>query len=106
MKQRRSPYLYSPLFVIEDDELLENPRWTDIQTFYDEKVYTMDDIEATLNIPVGQFENALKQLPKGLAKSLQVEVAKRIEDGTFDSLKKIKIIDEVYNTDFRSILAQ
>ena len=106
LKQRRSPYLYSPLFVIEDEELLENPRWTDIQKFYDEKVYTMEDIDATLNIPIAKFEDALKKLPKGLAKSLQVEVAKRIEDGTFDSLKKIRVIDEVFGTDFRSILAE
>ena len=106
LKQRRSPYLYAPLFVIEDEELLDNPRWTDIKKFYDEKVYTMDDINEILNIPANNFEEALKALPKGLAKSLQVEVAKRIENGTFDSLKKIKIIDEVCGTDFRSILSE
>ena len=106
LKQRRSTYLYSPLFVIEDEELLENPRWADIKKFYDEKVYTMDDINEILNIPASKFEEALKALPKGLAKSLQVEVAKRIENGTFDSLKKIKIIDEVCGTDFRSILSE
>ena len=106
LKQRRSPYLYSPLFVIEDDELLANPRWADIQKFYDEQIYTMDDINEVLNVPIGQFDKALKSLPKGLAKSLQVEVAKRIEDGSFDSLRKIKVIDEVFGTDFRSILAE
>lgn len=106
LKQRKSPYLFAPLFVIEDDELLENPRWADVQKFYNDKVYSMDDIEAVLNIPAGQFENALKSLPKGLAKTLQVEVAKRIEDGTFDSLRKIKIIDDVFGTDLRSVLAQ
>lgn len=105
LKQRRSPYLYAPLFVIEDEELLENPRWTDINKFYYEKVYTMDDINQVLNTPIAKFESTLKALPKGLAKSLQVEVAKRIENGTFDSLNKIKIIDEVYDTDFKSILA-
>lgn len=106
LKQRRSPYIYAPLFVIEDEELLDNPRWEDVKKFYYDKVYTMDDINEILNLPVGQFEDALKKLPKGLAKSLQVEVAKRIEDGTFDSLRKIKIIDEVYETDFKSIIAK
>lgn len=106
LKQRRSPYIYAPLFVIEDEELLENPRWTDVAKFYDEKVYTMDDINAILNTPVNKFESTLKALPKGIAKSLQVEVAKRIEEGTFDSLRKIKIIDDVFNTDFRSVLAE
>ena len=30
LKNSHSRYLYDPLFVIEDDELLENARWKDI----------------------------------------------------------------------------
>lgn len=105
LKSRHSNYIYAPHFVIEDEELLENPRWADVAKFYDEKVYTMEDVEDVLNLPINNFEAALKKLPKGLAKSLQVRVAQKIEDGTFDSLKKIKIIDDVYGTDFRSVIA-
>lgn len=104
LKSRHSQYIYAPLFVIEDEELLANPRWKDVATFYDDKVF-QEDIDEVLNLPVTSFEKALKALPKGLAKSLQVKVAQKIEEGTFDSLKKIKIIDDVYGTDFRSILA-
>lgn len=105
LKSRRSNYIYAPLFVIEDEELLENPRWKDVAQFYDEKVFS-EDIDAVLNLPVSSFKKALEALPKGLAKALQVKVAEKIEDGSFDSLSKIKIIDEVYGTDFRSILAE
>lgn len=106
LKSRHSSYIYAPHFVIEDDELLENPRWADIAKFYDEEVYTLEDVDAVLNLPLTNFKSALQQLPKGLAKSLQVKVAEKIEDGTFDSLQKIKVIDEVFGTDFRSILAE
>ena len=105
LKSRHSNYIYAPHFVIEDEELLENPRWADVAKFYDEEVYTLEDVDEVLNLPIANFKNALEQLPKGLAKSLQVKVATKIEDGTFDSLQKIKIIDEVFGTDFRSILA-
>ena len=105
LKSRRSNYIYAPLFVIEDEELLENPRWKDVAQFYDEKVFS-EDIDEVLNLPVSSFKKALEALPKGLAKALQVKVAEKIEDGSFDSLSKIKIIDEVYGTDFRSILAE
>ena len=105
LKSRRSNYIYAPLFVIEDEELLENPRWKDVAQFYDEKVFR-EDIDEVLNLPVSSFKKALEALPKGLAKALQVKVAEKIEDGSFDSLSKIKIIDEVYGTDFRSILAE
>lgn len=106
LKSRHSNYIYAPHFVIEDDELLENPRWADVKKFYYEKVYTIEDVDEVLNLPVDKFEPALKVLPKGLAKTLQVRVASKIEDGSFDSLKKIKIIDETYGTDFRSIVAE
>lgn len=105
LKSRRSNYIYAPLFVIEDEELLENPRWKDVAQFYDEKVFR-EDIDEVLNLPVSSFKKALEALPKGLAKALQVKVAEKIEDGSFDSLSKIKIIDEVYGTDFRNILAE
>ena len=105
LKSRHSQYIYAPLFVIENEELLENPRWKDVAQFYDEKVF-QEDIDEILNLPIGSFETTLKALPKGLAKALQVKVAEKIEEGTFDSLKKIKIIDDVFGTDFRSILAE
>lgn len=104
LKSRHSNYIYAPLFIIEDEELLGNPRWADISKFYDDEVFNKD-VDEVLNLPVSNFKAALEKLPKGLAKTLQVKVAEKIEDGTFDSLQKIKVIDEVYGTDFRSIIA-
>jgi hypothetical protein len=104
LKNKHSRYLYDPLFVIEDDELLENPRWKDIAEFYSDKVYGMDDINDVLNKPNTTFKSTLKSLPKGLLKAVTVEVAKRIEDGSFDSLKKIQILDEVCGTDFGKMI--
>lgn len=105
LKNRRSRYLYDPLLVIEDEELLENPRWKDLAEFYSEKVYGMDDIDYVLNLPNNKFKSTLSSLPKGLLKALTVEVAKRIEDRTFDSIKKVKVIDEVCGTDFWTVMS-
>lgn len=105
LKNRRSRYLYDPLFIIEDEELLENPRWKDLAEFYSDKVYGMDDINYILSVPNNKFKSTLQQLSKGLLKALNVEVAKRIENGSFDSIKKVKIIDEVCGTDFWTMMA-
>lgn len=105
LKSNHSRYLYDPLFIIEDEELLEQNRWKDLAQFYDEKVYGLDNIEEILNVPLTQFKSVLRDLPKGLSKALTVEVAKRIEEGTFDSLKKINIIDDVCGTDFKHIIS-
>lgn len=104
LKNRHSGFLYAPRFVIEDEELLENPRWADLKKFYDEEVFSRDDVERVINLPYPKFKEVITKLPKGLAKTLQVEVASRIESGTFDSLNKIKAIDEEFGTDFMSIL--
>ena len=104
LKSRRSRYIYDPLFIIEDEELLENPRWADLKEFYD-GLYDMSDVNEVLNLPYEKFVKVIAKLPKGFAKTIQVEVAERIENGTFDSIKKIKAMDETFGTDFRSILA-
>lgn len=104
LKNRKSDYLYDPLFVIEDEELLENARWKDLGQFYSESIYGKDNVEQIINLSPTGFKNALKQLPKGLLNAVKMEISKRIEEGTFDSLKKINIIDDVCGTDFKHII--
>jgi len=103
LKSKHSRYIFDPLFVIEDEELLENPRWSDLKKFYDEEVYTVEDVDQILALPNTQFKSVISKLPKGLAKTLQVRVATKIENGTFDSIGKIRAIDEVFGTDFAKV---
>lgn len=100
LKNKRSAYIFEPLFIIMDDDLLEEPRWKDVAQFYSEKVYGSDDIDYVLNLPVNSFKSTLESLPRGLMKALTIEVAERIENKTFDSINKIRIIDSVCGTDF------
>lgn len=103
-KSRKSAYLYNPLIVIEDEELLENSRWKDIAEFYEDKVYGKDDVNKVINTPILQFKKVLEDMPKGLQKAVCIEVAERIEAGTFDSIKKVKAIDEICGTDLSSMI--
>ena len=79
LKSRRSNYIYAPHFIIEDEELLENPRWADVAKFYEDEVYSTD-IDEVLNLPPSNFKSALEKLPKGIAKSLQVRFRSVIAD--------------------------
>ncbi len=99
LKVTRSQYIYGPLFVIEDEELLADPKWKDIAALYN-TMYNSSDISAILNLPVKQFRKIIAQLPKSYLESVKIEAATRIENGTFDSIQKIKILDEVCGTDF------
>ena len=99
----RSRYLFDPLFVIEDDEVIEHSRWKNLKKFYD-GLYTHKDVRDVIKLPPAQFEKALKELPKGLVNAVKVDVATGIENGTFDSIKKIEIMDRVLGTDFKTLL--
>lgn len=103
LKSSRSQYIYGPLFVIEDEELLSDPRWKDVKAIYD-KMYDNEDIGAILRLPIAKFRSVLKQAPSGFLNSIKIEVATKIENGTFDSIQKIKAIDEICGTDFISMI--
>lgn len=103
LKASRSNYLYKPFFVIEYEELLEDPRWSDLKKVYD-NMFTKSDISTILNLPPADFKETLSTVPDGFKDAVKMEVATRLEAGTFDSIKKIKIVDEICGTDLFSIM--
>lgn len=103
LKSSRSQYLYDPLFIIEEDELLSDPRWKDLADLYD-NMYDKGDISAILNLPPNQFKSVLKQIPKGLLNAVKIEVATRMDAGTFDSILKLRAVDEICGTDLENLI--
>lgn len=97
-KTRKSDFIYLPFFVIEDDELLSQSRWADVREFY-ENMYSFADVNDVLQLDTASFRQTIENAPKGLQKAIQVEMVTRLEDGTFDSLQKIKLMDEICDTD-------
>lgn len=102
LKAKKSDFIYKMMFMILDDEVLEDPKWADVKGVYD-KVYS-DSIEELLAMPINKFKAAFPNLPDGLKKALVVEVSTQMEEGTFDSIQKIKFIDEICKTDLSSML--
>ena len=103
LKSKKSQYIYNPLFVIEDEELLADNRWIDLAPIY-EKLYAIDDFDELLNLPIGKFTEIFKMMPTGMRNSVKIEVATRLDEGTFDSLQKVKVIDEVCGSDLSCLL--
>lgn len=103
LKSSRSQYIYAPLFVIEDEELLSDARWKDIKNLY-ENLYDSEDLGEILRLPVNKFKAVLKSVPAGFLNAIKIEIASRIENGTFDSINKIKAVDEICGTDFITLV--
>lgn len=102
LRAKKSPFIFDTLFVIEDEELLEDPKWKDVKALY-EKIYS-EDVETLIDMNLNDFKRVFPTLPNGLQRAVSAEVATEMEAGTFDSLQKIKVIDEVCGTDLSSIL--
>ena len=102
LKARKSDYLYKPYFVVDDEEFLSQPRWADIDAMYDQ--FRKEDIEELLNEPIARFKALLSQVPDGYKKLVAEEVADRIHKDEFDSLQKIKAIDEICGTDLYCLI--
>lgn len=95
--RKHSDHIFNPRFVIEDEDfILEFPQ---LQKVY-EKLYTSDDIEAILNLPPEQMAEEIKSMPKSVYESLRSLIADKIANGSIDSVRKIRILSEIYDSDF------
>ena len=96
LKSTRSSYLYRPRFIIEDEELCE--QWSkDFKELYDGIIEV--DVEDMFSLPLNQFKARLKKAPKGVQQAVKDIAGEKIMNGSLDSIKKIKAIDEILNTE-------
>ena len=89
-------FIFKPYFIIEDDDIVaEFPR---IKEIYD-KMYTGKDLEDIFRLPVGEMKRAILELPEGAKETIKHIAATKLSNGTLDSVKKIRIIDEIFDTE-------
>lgn len=97
LRSTRSKYLNAPLFIIEDEELVE--QWPEFKTLYD-KVAAID-ADSLFALPINQFKKQLTNLPVGFKDAIKNIASAKIMDGSLDSLAKINAIDEILGTDLK-----
>ena len=94
-------YSRFPRFVVIDDDFLEqNPVLDDVYS----KIYSKSDIRKILDLSPNELKKTVEGLPKGVKDSLKTMVATMITNGSFDSMNKIKILDEVLDTQMAQTL--
>ena len=102
LQSRKSKFLTDPLFVIEDEDLVA--QWSGmLKPIYDK--IEDEDLEEILKLPVAKLKSRLKASPEGVKKSIKSMAAAKIASGEFDSLNKIKAIDEVLGTELMSTIS-
>ena len=94
-KSMHSGYIYRPCFVIEDDELLA--QWPDVKELT-EKIERID-CDAIFDMPLHQYERALRNIPTSYNRTIVNIANSKIQNGTLDSISKIKLFDSIFGTE-------
>ena len=102
-RNANSKYIYSPLMMIEDEEVLALPEFANVADSYKNAI-TIEEIDSFFDLPVQQFASTLKRLPNGIKNTIKSIAADRLESGNLDSLSKIKVLDEVLGTELYNLL--
>ena len=92
----KSQNIFSPLFIIEDEEYISQKK--DVREFY-ENMYSIDEVEEIFNLGIADFKRVLEKLPVGIRNTVKVIAATKIQEGTLDSVNKIKAMDVILGTD-------
>ena len=101
LQSRKSRFLTDPLFIIEDEDLVSN--WSSMLKPIYSRIEEAN-LEELLQLPVTKLKNKLKASPDGVKSSVKSMVAAKILTGEFDSLNRIKAIDEVLGTQLISMI--
>lgn len=102
LQSRKSRFLTDPLFIIEDEELVEH--WSALLKPIYSKIEE-EDIEQLLKLTPSQLKKKLKVIPDGIKESIKTMAAAKIMSGELDSLNRIKAIDEVLGTELMSMIS-
>jgi hypothetical protein len=93
--RRGSGFVFKPRFVINDEDFLD--LFPKIREVY-EGLYSVADLKEILQLAPNQIASVVKGLPTGAFESLKVIVMTEIDRGTYTDIRKIKIFDELFET--------
>lgn len=96
-------YLYYPRFVVIDPDFVEE--FPKLDEFYSKFYADEGDFDRILELPNDQLKEEIDKLPKGCRECLKGMVATRIDEGTLDSVQRIKLFDEIFGTNLFLMLA-
>lgn len=90
-------YINKPYFIIEDEDIIA--QFPQLNKIY-ASMYSFKDLRDVLTktTPSGMKATILS-LPDGAKESIKNIASQMISNGTLDSVQKIKILDEIFNTE-------
>ncbi len=94
---KKSSYIYKPLIlVLDEDFIAQQPN---LKTVYSKYYTPKQIIEKISSMNSMQLRKFINSLPSGIKDNVKTIAVDMIKDGSLDSIKKIRVIDEIFGTD-------
>lgn len=87
--------VFQPRFVIEDDDIVSE--YPELVKLYG-SMYSNGDLVEIIKLSPSKMAKAIEQLPAGAKESLKGIAATMIDNGSLDSIQKVKVLDEIFGT--------
>ena len=88
-----SGFVFKPRFIIMDNDFVsQNPK---VQEKYD-TMYTNKDLRDIIMLSPNNIKKVVPTLPEGVKESLKSMASTMIDNGTLDSVARIKALDELF----------
>ena len=90
-------HIFKPRFIIQDEDFLNE--FPQVKKVYS-SMYSVKDLRAVFSLTPAQMKKTINSLPDGAKESIKHIASNMISNGTLDSVAKIKVLDEIYDTKF------
>ncbi len=87
--------LFKPFIIVLDEDFVNEQKT--LKTFY-ENMYTPEDFEEFFKLNPNQMIEALNNMPVGIRETIKSMAVGKIQDGVFDSVARIKVLDNYFGT--------
>lgn len=99
MKASSPEHLTSPWVLIEDEEVID---YLGLKSVY-ENIIPVDELDEFFTKPVEEVKAKLLKAPKGTKELVRSRATKMVMDGTLDSNRVIKAIEEILKIDLSMV---
>ena len=87
--------LMKPRFIVQDKDFVAlHPALDDVYS----SLHSVKDLKDILKMSPAQMEKTIKSLPEGAKESIKTIAATMIDNGTLDSIQRVKRIDAIFGT--------
>lgn len=88
--------MYKPRFIVQDKDFIA--LHSNLDEIYS-NLHSVGDLKNILKLSPEQMKKAITSLPEGAKDSIKTIAATMVDNGTLDSVKRVKALDEVFGTE-------